>query len=84
VCSHCGGAYEPQRAVDEQLPFSAGGDLLQGPDDDRGGDRRLVHHSVIIELKLPSYRASSQEAKQARQPRRAIDRGPGKTSVRKR
>jgi len=58
-----------------------GGDL-QGPDDDSGGDRPLVHHSVIIELNLPSYRAEqAKKAKQHVRPTRAKGEWTGESQA---
>ena len=62
-----GGAVRTRQRDDhEQSAVLEMGEHFQRPDDDRGGDRRLVHHSVILELNVPSYRL--EQAKQVQQP----------------
>jgi DNA replication protein DnaC len=50
------------------LPFSGWEVIFKDPMTTAAAIDRLVHHSVIIELNLPSYRAEqAKKAKQARQ-----------------
>jgi DNA replication protein DnaC len=50
------------------LPFSGWEAIFKDPMTTAAAIDRLVHHSVIIELNLPSYRAEqAKKAKQARQ-----------------
>ena len=50
------------------LPFSGWESIFKDPMTTAAAIDRLVHHSVIIELNLPSYRAEqAKKAKQARQ-----------------
>jgi DNA replication protein DnaC len=62
------------------LPFSGWEAIFKDPMTTAAAIDRLVHHSVIIELNLPSYRA--EQAKKAKQARQAdteeSTRGPGK------
>src|SRR5258708_18533696 len=51
------------------LPFSGWEAIFKDPMTTAAAIDRLVHHSVIIELNLPSYRA--EEAKKAKQARQA-------------
>src|SRR5262245_29109301 len=61
-----GGAVRARERVADEQPAVLGlGSDLQGSDDDGGGHRPPVHHSVIIELNLSSYRA--EQAKKAKQ-----------------
>jgi len=69
-----------QRAADEQpAVLGAGRRFFKDPMTTAAAIDRLVHHSVIIELNLPSYRAEqAKKAKQARQAdgrNRPADRG---------
>jgi DNA replication protein DnaC len=61
------------------LPFSGWEAIFKDPMTTAAAIDRLVHHSVIIELNLPSYRA--EQAKKAKQARQAEGgesaRGPG-------
>ena len=62
------------------LPFSGWEAIFKDPMTTAAAIDRLVHHSVIIELNLPSYRA--EQAKKAKQARQAdvgeSTSGPGK------
>ena len=50
------------------LPFSGWEAIFKDPMTTAAAIDRLVHHSVIVELNLPSYRAEqAKKAKQARQ-----------------
>ena len=51
------------------LPFSGWEAIFKDPMTTAAAIDRLVHHSVIIELNLPSYRA--EQAKKAKQRRQA-------------
>src|SRR5207249_12339971 len=51
------------------LPFSKWESIFKDPMTTAAAIDRLVHHSVIIELNLPSYRA--EQAKKAKQRRQA-------------
>src|SRR5207249_4756223 len=54
--------------VTSNLPFSGWEAIFKDPMTTAAAIDRLVHHSVIIELNLPSYRAEqAKKAKQARQ-----------------
>jgi DNA replication protein DnaC len=50
------------------LPFSQWEQIFKDPMTTAAAIDRLVHHSVIIELNLPSYRA--EQAKKAKESRR--------------
>ena len=67
------------------LPFSGWEAIFKDPMTTAAAIDRLVHHSVIIELNLPSYRA--EQAKKAKQARQAdageSASGSGPTSLRK-
>ena len=52
------------------LPFSQGEQIYKDPMTTAAAIDRLVHHSVIIELNLPSYRAE-----QAKKSKKAKDNG---------
>ena len=51
--------------VTSNLPFSQWEQIFKDPMTTAAAVARLVHHSVIIELNIPSYRAES--AKRAKQ-----------------
>jgi DNA replication protein DnaC len=57
------------------LPFSGWEAIFKDPMTTAAAIDRLVHHSVIIELNLPSYRA--EQAKKAKQARQAAEGGAG-------
>jgi DNA replication protein DnaC len=60
------------------LPFSGWEAIFKDPMTTAAAIDRLVHHSVIIELNLPSYRAEqAKKAKQARQAEGGLASGPG-------
>jgi len=52
--------------VTSNLPFSGWEQIFKDPMTTAAAIDRLVHHSVIVELNVPSYRAES--AKRARGP----------------
>jgi DNA replication protein DnaC len=57
------------------LPFSQWEQIFKDPMTTAAAIDRLVHHSVIIELNIPSYRAEqAKKAKQGRSP--AVEEGP--------
>jgi DNA replication protein DnaC len=60
--------------VTSNLAFSQWEQIFKDPMTTAAAIDRLVHHSVIVELNVPSYRA--EQAKKARQKRN----GPGDTS----
>src|SRR5438552_16419455 len=55
------------------LPFSGWESIFKDPMTTAAAIDRLVHHSVIIELNVPSYRA--EQAKKAKQGRAAAGEG---------
>ena len=81
-----------QHLADQQPDLLGLGEDLQGPPDDGAAIDRLVHHSVILELNVPSYRMEERQGKAAgnhemRKPRggqirKSADWDPGKCLVR--
>ena len=57
------------------LPFSGWEAIFKDADDDGGGDRPLVHHSVIMELNMPSYRAEQAKKAKHGRPAAPVDEG---------
>jgi len=57
------------------LPFSQWEQIFKNPMTTAAAIDRLVHHSVIIELNLPSYRAE-----QAKKAKKAKENGEGPAS----
>ncbi len=55
-----------QRAVSSNLPFSKWEQIFKDPMTTAAAIDRLIHHSVIIELNIPSYRLEAAKKKQAK------------------
>ena len=64
--------------ITSNLPFSGWEQIFKDPMTTAAAIDRLVHHSVILELNLPSYRV--QHAKGAKAPRKATDPKEATTS----
>ncbi len=58
--------------ITSNLPFSQWEQIFKDPMTTAAAIDRLVHHSVILELNLPSYRM--EQAKQGRQPTVATEK----------
>jgi DNA replication protein DnaC len=65
--------------ITSNLPFSQWELIFKDPMTTAAAIDRLVHHSVILELNLPSYRIEA--AKQAQAPTRARSARPGKEAA---
>ena len=64
--------------ITSNLPFSGWEQIFKDPMTTAAAIDRLVHHNVILELNLPSYRV--QHAKGAKAPRKATDPKEATTS----
>jgi DNA replication protein DnaC len=62
--------------LSSNLPFSGWEQIFKDPMTTAAAIDRLVHHAVIVELNIPSYRA--EQAKKAKQKRSA---DPGETGA---
>ncbi len=66
------GAYERTSVmITSNLPFSKWETIFKDPMTTAAAIDRLVHHSVILELNLPSYRLEHSKKEKARKPRKS-------------
>ena len=62
--------------ITSNLPFSKWDSIFKDPMTTAAAIDRLVHHSTIVELNLPSYRLQAAQRASGREPPQALQIGP--------